>query len=55
MEPKWWWRLGIAVVLVAFILLIARTSFLRMRPDTARIDAAVSGAPAPTPPAQQPP
>ena len=44
MDPKWWYRAGIAALVVVFVLLIAKTSILGMRPDTARIDRAVTGA-----------
>ena len=43
MDPKWWYRAGIAALVIVFILLIARTSIIGMRPDTARIDRAVTG------------
>ena len=45
MDHKWWYRAGIAVLVVIFILLIARTSIIGLRPDTAKIDRAVGGAP----------
>lgn len=46
MDPKWWYRAALAVVIVAFILLIARATIIGMRPDTAKIDRALTDAPA---------
>jgi len=42
-DPKWWYRGGIAVLVVVFIVLIARMTIVGMRPDTAKIDRAVGG------------
>jgi len=43
MDRKWWYRAAIAALVVVFILLIARTTIIGMRPDTGRIDRAVAG------------
>ena len=43
MDPKWWYRAGIAALVVVFILLIAKTTIMGMRPDTTKIDRAVAG------------
>ena len=43
MDPKWWYRGGVALLVVVFILLMARVSIVGMRPDTAKIDRAVGG------------
>jgi hypothetical protein len=41
MDPKWWYRGGIAIIVVVFILMMARASIVAMRPDTAKIERAV--------------
>lgn len=41
MDPKWWYRGLIAIIVVAFLMLIARASIIAMRPDTAKIERAV--------------
>ena len=43
MDRKWWYRAGIAALVVVFILLIAKTAIIGMRPDTAKIERAVAG------------
>ena len=43
MDRKWLYRAAIAALLVVFILLIAKTTIIGMRPDTAKIDRAVAG------------
>ena len=43
MDPKWWYRAGFALLVVVFILLIARVTITGMRPNTAKIDRAVGG------------
>jgi hypothetical protein len=42
-DPKWWYRAGFALVVIVFIVLIARLTIVGMRPDTAKIDRAVGG------------
>jgi hypothetical protein len=42
-DPKWWYRAALAVLVVVFIVLIARMTITGMRPDTAKIDRAVGG------------
>jgi len=44
MDRKWLYRAVVAVLVVVFILLIARATIIGLRPDTARIDRAVGGA-----------
>jgi hypothetical protein len=52
MDPKWWYRAGIAIVVIAFIVLIARASMIAMRPDTAKIERAIDASKdSPPPPA----
>ena len=41
MDPKWWYRAGLAVLVVLFIVMIARVTMVSMRPDTRKIDRAV--------------
>jgi hypothetical protein len=38
MDPKWWYRGGLLVVLVAFFLLIARGAFLAFKPEATRVE-----------------
>jgi hypothetical protein len=49
MDPKWWYRGGIAIIVVAFILLMARASIIAMRPDTGKIERAVDASKGPAP------
>jgi hypothetical protein len=49
MDPKWWYRGGIAILVIAFILLIARASIIGMRPDTAKIERAIDASRGPPP------
>jgi len=54
MDRKWLYRAAIAALLVVFILLIARTSIIGMRPDTAKIERAVGGTEKDAPPKAAP-
>ncbi|HEY1326767.1 MAG TPA: hypothetical protein VGI14_07495 [Casimicrobiaceae bacterium] len=38
MDRKWLYRAGLVIVVVAFIVLLARISFVALKPDTARLD-----------------
>jgi hypothetical protein len=37
MDRRWWWRIGIALVVVAFVVLIGRMSVLAFKSDAARL------------------
>lgn len=37
MDRRWWWRIGIALVVTAFVLLIGRMSVLAFKSDAARL------------------
>jgi hypothetical protein len=37
MDPKWLYRAGLAVVIVAFVVMIGRVAVLALKPDTARL------------------
>jgi hypothetical protein len=56
MDPKWLYRAGLALVIVAFVVVIARMAFIGLKPDTTRLDrneaAAVGKAPR-APPKQE--
>lgn len=52
MDPKWWYRAGLALLVVVFVVLIARMTIVGMRPDTAKIDRAVGGEATGTAPAR---
>lgn len=51
MDPKWLYRAGLAVVVIAFIVAIARMAVLGLRPDTARLDRTEATALGKAPPA----
>jgi hypothetical protein len=38
MDPKWWLRAGLAVVLIAFVLLIARATMMAFSPGQKHVD-----------------
>ena len=40
MDPKWWYRLGLAAVVVAFIVIIVRMSMLAFSPEASHLDRA---------------
>jgi hypothetical protein len=42
-DPKWWYRGGLVLLVVVFIVLVARMTIVSMRPDTGKIDRAVGG------------
>jgi hypothetical protein len=53
MDPKWWYRLGIVVVIIAFIVLITRMTMLAFSPKASHLDqneSAAVGKPAPSQP-----
>jgi hypothetical protein len=55
MDPKWWYRLGLAAVVVAFIVIIVRMSMLAFSPEATHLDRAEAqavGKPAPAKPRQ---
>jgi hypothetical protein len=53
MDPKWWYRLGIAVVIIAFIVVFTRMTILAFSPKASHLDqneSAAVGKPAPAQP-----
>ena len=38
MDPKWLYRAGLVLVIVAFVVVIARMAIIGLKPDTARMD-----------------
>ena len=52
MDPKWWYRAGFALLVVVFIVLIARLTIIGLRPDTGKIERAVAGETTGVPPAR---
>jgi hypothetical protein len=44
MDPKWWLRGGLVLVIVAFIVVLAMASILAFKPDPARRDRAEGAA-----------
>ena len=59
MERKWWLRLALAAIVVAFVLLIGRATILAFGPEHKRLDRAEQRLlgkpdPAPAPPAPPP-
>lgn len=38
MDPKWLYRAGLALLIVAFIVVLARMAILGLAPDTTRLD-----------------
>ena len=44
MDRNWWYRIGFALILAAFVVLLGRASLLAFRPEHSRIDRAESGA-----------
>ena len=52
MDPKWWYRLGLAAVIVAFIVALARTAMLQFSPQGLHRDRSEAAAEGRTPPAE---
>jgi hypothetical protein len=49
-DPKWLLRAALAIVVLGFIVVIARVSILAMKPDTARMERAEAAAVGKAPP-----
>jgi hypothetical protein len=54
MDRKWWYRAGLAALVVVFVLLVARMTIIGMRPDTSRIERAVAQPGEPPAPSKSP-
>ena len=44
MDPKWWYRGALALIIVAFVIIVTRMASLAFKPEAARIDRAESAA-----------
>ena len=50
MDPRWWLRLGLAAIVIAFIVAIARMSMMAFSPEAAKLDRSESAATGRAPP-----
>ena len=50
MDPRWWYRLGLALVIVAFIVIVVRMSMLAFSPEASHLDRAEAQAVGKEPP-----
>ena len=62
MDRRWWLRLGLLLIVVAFVLLIGRATMIAFSPEHKRLDRAEqqlfaqpAPPPAPSPPPADPP